>query len=196
MILHPATDPDALIECELVPSDFCLAPEYEALSYVWGDNDVPRYIKLVGKVFQTTANLYEALLALRQQSKPRRLWVDATCVNQGDKGERNQQVTLMSDIHLNASRVVIWLGTASEDSHLVFQHLAKFRQHQEDVKSGRSFPTDPFGESHINPPGYEGATRAALEGLFRRPWFFSTWVIQEKVLSKEAMVCCGSESAS
>lgn len=62
--------------------------------------------------------------------------------------------------------------------------------------SGRCRPTDPFGESHVNMPMYTGATHAAVQRLFQRPWFFRTWVIQEKVLSKEAIVCCGPESAS
>lgn len=196
MILHPATDPVSLIECELVASDLSLIPEYEALSYIWGDNSVPRYIKLDSKVLQVTPNLYEALLALRLESQPRHLWVDAICINQCDTDERNQQVTLMGDIFRNACRVLIWLGKTCEDSHLVFQHLAEFQKHQDDVLSGRARPTDPFGESHINPPHYQGPTLAAFQRLCRRPWFFRTWVIQEKALSKEAIVCCGSDSAS
>lgn len=197
MILHPSRDPEAPIECELVQYALFLAPEYEAISYVWGDNTVPRYIRLNRKVLQITSNLYDALLALRRESEPRHLWVDAVCINQGDVSERNQQVTLMGDIYMGASRVVIWLGNAGEDSHLVFQHIARFLQHQDDVFSGRCRPTDePINESHINMPPYEGATGAALDRLFQRPWFFRTWVIQEKVLSKEALVCCGSESAS
>lgn len=196
MILRPSRDPGAVIECEFVQYALCLAPEYEALSYVWGDSTVLRYIRLNRKVLQITPNLYEALLALRRESKPRHLWVDAVCINQRDIGERNQQVTLMGDIYMSASRVVIWLGNAGENSHLVFQHIARFRQHQDDVLSGRCRPIDPHGESHVNMPLYAGATHAALQKLFQRPWFFRTWVIQEKVLSKEAMVCCGPESAS
>ncbi|KAF3762911.1 hypothetical protein M406DRAFT_72882 [Cryphonectria parasitica EP155] len=195
MILHPATDSGSLIECELVASDLSLNPDYETLSYVWGDSPVSRYIKLDGKVFQVKPNLYEALLALRLQSQPRHLWVDATCINQCDTNERNQQVTLMGDIYRNACRVLVWLGKASEDSHLVFQHLAEFQKHRDDVLSGRARPKDPFGESHVNPPLYQGPTLAAFRRLCRRPWFFRTWVIQEKALSKEAIICCGSDSA-
>lgn len=117
IILHPAKDPGSLIECEIVQSALCLAPEYEALSYVWGSNTVPRYIRLDDKVLQITSNLYEGLLALRRESEPRHLWVDAVCINQRDTEERNQQVTLMGDIYMNASRVVIWLGNAGEESH-------------------------------------------------------------------------------
>lgn len=180
MILHPASDPSAVIDCEFEPSGLYLAPKYEALSYVWGNKTIPRYIRLDRKILQITPNLYEALLALRRASEPRRLWVDAICINQHDVNERNQQVTLMGNIYMNASRVVIWLGNSGEDSHLVFQHIARFRD----------------DESHIDMPRYEGATLAALQRLFQRPWFFRTWVIQEKVLSKEAMICCGPESAS
>lgn len=196
MKLHPATDSSTPIECELILSDLSVKPDYDALSYVWGDKSVPRYIKLDSKVFQVTSNLYEALLALRVGSNPRCLWVDAICINQRDIIERNQQVTLMGDIYMNANKVFVWLGQAGEDSNLVFQHLADFRQHQDDVLSGRVRPRDPFDESHVNPPHYLGPTRAAFERLCQRPWFFRTWAIQEKALSKEAIVCCGSDSAS
>lgn len=196
MVLHPASDPRTVIECGFEQSSLCLPPEYEALSYVWGTNNVPRYIRLDGRVLQITPSLYDALLALRRDSEPRRLWVDAICINQRDVDERNRQVTLMGDIYMNAIRVVIWLGNSGKDSHLVFQHIARFRQHQEDVSSGRSRPPDDYGESHINMPRYKGATLEALHRLSQRPWFFRTWVIQEKVLSKEAMICCGPESAT
>lgn len=195
MFLHPATDTGSLIECELVTSDLSLTPDYETLSYVWGDSSVPRYITLDGKVLRIMPNLYEALLALRLESRPRRLWVDAICINQCDTDERNQQVALMGDIYRNACRVLVWLGKACEDSHLVFEHLAEFQKHRDDVISGRARPTDLSGESHINPPHYRGPTLAAFRRLCWRPWFFRTWVIQEKALSKEAIICCGSDSA-
>ncbi|PMD49667.1 uncharacterized protein K444DRAFT_670555 [Hyaloscypha bicolor E] len=187
LILHAATDSGFLIECELVSSDLSLAPDYEALSYVWGDNSVPRYIKLDSKVLQITPNLYEALLAFRLESKPRHLWVDAICINQCDIGERNQQVTLMRDIYMNASRVLVWLGKSGEDSHLVFQHHAQWRQEYK-------LRGSPVEES--NPPAYKGSTLTAFHRLCQRPWFFRTWVIQEKALSKAAIVCCGSDSAA
>jgi len=102
----------------------------------------------------------------------------------------------MSDIYMNTSIIMIWLGNVGEEPHLVFQHLARFWQYQYDVCSGRSRPTDLCGKSHLNPPRYRGATSAAVETPCQRPWFFRAWVIQEKVLSRESTICCGSGSAT
>lgn len=193
IILCPAAGAGFFIECELITSDLSSTADYEALSYVWGDDFVPKYIKLDDKVLQVTSNLYEALLVLQLPSKPRHLWIDAICINQHDVKERNQQVTLMGDIYMKASQVVIWLGQAGEDSHLVYQHIASNKQQRQDMKSSHAF------RSHVDwAPRhyYEGPTFVAFQRLCRRPWFFRTWVIQEKALSKEAVVYCGSDSAT
>lgn len=188
VILRPAAEAGSFIECDLVTSDLSFTADYEALSYVWGDYSVPKYIKLDGKVFQVTPNLYEALLVLQLPSKPRHLWIDAICINQHDVKERNQQVTRMGDIYMKASQVVIWLGQAGEDSHLFYQHLANIK----DMESSCAF------RSRMDwvPRQYEVPTLVAFQRLCQRPWFFRTWVIQEKGLSKKAIVCCGSDSAT
>lgn len=79
---------------------------------------------------------------------------------------------------------------------LIFQHLARFRQHQDGVISCRSKPTDAYGESHLKAPAYRGAMSAAVERLCQRAWFCRKWVIQEKVVSRQAIICCGFESAT
>lgn len=59
-------------------------PRYEALSYTWGDlsDKVPIYLE--GSFFPVTKNLHLALRRLRHVDKPRRMWVDALCINQSD----------------------------------------------------------------------------------------------------------------
>lgn len=82
-----------MIECEYVPSNLCLIPEYEALRCVWGKSTAPKYMRLDGKLLQITLNLYDSLVALRQRSKPQRLLrFDAVRINQRDIDDRNQQV--------------------------------------------------------------------------------------------------------
>lgn len=80
MILHPTTDPGVL-NGEFVPSNSCLTPEKEALSYLWDGSTSPRSIKLDGKALQITLNLGNALLAFQHKFKSRRLCVDAICIN-------------------------------------------------------------------------------------------------------------------
>jgi hypothetical protein len=61
-------------------------------------------------------NLEAALLYLRQEHEPRRLWIDAICVDQKNLTERSCQVQRMSDIYKLAERVVVWLGPEESDS--------------------------------------------------------------------------------
>jgi hypothetical protein len=72
----------AQIECRLsVASLRDENPEYEALSYCWGDKSNLEEIMLQTQPFKVRKNLYRALIRLRQQDKPRTLWIDALCIN-------------------------------------------------------------------------------------------------------------------
>ena len=97
---------------------------YDALSYVWGDPNVTRDVKIVlpddtEKTFRVTENLFAALVALRHQNKSRVLWIDAICIDQANLDERSHQVQRMLDIYQQARGVVVWLGlepTAATES--------------------------------------------------------------------------------
>ncbi|KAF5565305.1 heterokaryon incompatibility het-6 [Fusarium napiforme] len=168
------TDP---LVARLVDSDITFQPDYEALSYVWGDITPVRYISLGDQDICITPNLHSALVHLRSPDTVRTLWVDALCINQSVHGERNQQVRIMGDIYKSARQVVVWLGDAADDSHLVFQHL-----------NDESIP-DLFRDDSSPPED----KRRAWCALIKRPWFFRTWVIQEIALAKRAVMMCGEE---
>jgi hypothetical protein len=63
---------------------------------------------------QSRQNLFEALLHLRGKKETRILWVDAVCINQQDKSERNEQVRWMGEIYSSVQQVIIWLGKEAE----------------------------------------------------------------------------------
>ena len=109
--------------------------------------------------------------------RPRLLWTDAICINWVDIKDRNQQVALLRDTCLTASQLVVWLGEAADNSHLVFDHLKNCRaKHQVDWTV------------------YAGETREAFLKLCQRPWFFRTPSAQELALSTEnAVVMCGQD---
>lgn len=80
---------------QLVSSSLLANPNYEALSYTWGDTSVRKPMTLCRQLFFVLENLDAALRSLRHARKDRVLWVDALCTNQQDLDERRQQVQQM-----------------------------------------------------------------------------------------------------
>jgi hypothetical protein len=105
------------LHTEILDPDSGQHPSYDALSYAWGSTKDP------GEVFiedpqepqefrrlRVTQNLAAALLHIRDEHEPCRLWIDAICVDQKNLQERSSQVQRMRDIYKLADRVVVWLG--------------------------------------------------------------------------------------
>ncbi|KAK3290852.1 uncharacterized protein B0H64DRAFT_446673 [Chaetomium fimeti] len=57
-----------------------------------------------------------ALRRLRHPTKPRRVWVDAVCVNRADAAEKSRQVAALDEIYCAARRVVVDVGERGEGS--------------------------------------------------------------------------------
>jgi hypothetical protein len=81
-------------------------PEYEALSYVWGDPKITHLICVDGADYAVTTNLETALRYIRLKDCPRKMWIDAICINQSDISERNHQVKKMRLIYRTVSTVL------------------------------------------------------------------------------------------
>jgi hypothetical protein len=93
----------------LITTDLRASPEYDAVSYVWGD-PAPRFNLIIdGKLLKIAENLQKALVAMRLEDESRTLWVDAVCINQDDTHERGHQVQLMRTIYTTARLVRVWL---------------------------------------------------------------------------------------
>ncbi|KAK4901388.1 hypothetical protein LTR27_001946 [Elasticomyces elasticus] len=138
------------------------APEYEALSYVWGETTGSRAILLAGEEHKVTANLHGALGALRYTDRPRLLWVDAVCINQADILERNTQVAIMGSIYRKALRTVVWLDGIKGD---VVEHIRIVSQN----------PSTHFQKLPIH----------AVLQIIKGAWWNRVWTLQEAVLGKE-----------
>lgn len=109
LTLHPGQF-DEDIRCSLHTASLTSKPQYEALSYVWGDAADTLPVIVGGHEKQVTTNLEAALRHLRWQEKPRILWIDAICINQDDIEERSAQVPMMGDVYRQATSVIVWLG--------------------------------------------------------------------------------------
>jgi hypothetical protein len=98
---------------------------FSTLSYVWGVDarDHP-FIKCGTFNMPVTVNCYSALLHLRRKLGDFSIWIDAICINQMDKGEKEQQIPLMGSIYSSAETVYVWLGESSPQSDRAMSYLA------------------------------------------------------------------------
>jgi hypothetical protein len=81
------------------------SPPFEALSYVLGVTST-----MHGSRRWTVHHLLElqkALLRLRQSHAGKRLWTDATCIDQSDIPERNVLMPMMKEMYSKADAVNI-----------------------------------------------------------------------------------------
>jgi Heterokaryon incompatibility protein (HET) len=105
------------IVCDLTHDSYeTQKSQYEALSYVWGDETIRKAIQIGGKQLHVTESLHIALQYLRYSDRSRLLWIDAVCINQGDLEERGQQVSCMGRIYENCRRVVVWLSKPNAEA--------------------------------------------------------------------------------
>jgi Heterokaryon incompatibility protein (HET) len=106
------------IKCELEVVGLGERLGFEAVSYEWGEEMAldPIYLKPKGfpddryTEHEVRANLFSALQNFRRGDSDRTIWVDAISINQSYIEERNQQVSLMTEIYQDCSGVLIWLG--------------------------------------------------------------------------------------
>lgn len=216
MVIDNAANIDAPISCSLEDHATNDDLGYEALSYTWGHEPADIPISLGGKRFLCRKNLVGALRALRRSDKQLLLWVDAICINQADKAERNNQVLQMHEVYCRAERVNVWLGEASAGSDRGMELLAEFskrvRSHSVvkvgstwDNVSGRLLGATPTLSEDEFSVGYEPVFAMFDDlqhvkdldeavNLLRRSWWTRMWTLQESVLGSQVDVYCGSKT--
>ena len=190
-------------------------PDFEALSYTWGDQSNPELISLTRRLPSPSApttvpevvaigpNLVAALRQLRHASEPRQLWCDSICINQGDIQERASQVLLMGDIYTYAQRVIVWLGVESKASRLAVETLrhagSQLDHHSLLDDVARNMITfredaDPVFRGQGNQLPFSEDQWQAIADLLTRPWFRRLWIRQEITLANDdAVVVVGDQ---
>ena len=161
-----------------------LAPRYDAVSYSWGDDKTPRWIKVNGFMLQIRKTLSILLKASVHRTPPLRpLWIDQISLNQEDDLEKAVQVPLMGKVYEKASRTIVWLGESDENTFdtLVFmKSVMKYSESNEDMGS--------IGEDHLHPQEWKDVRR-----YLQRPWFERLWVLQEVLLSDNIEILCHAQ---
>lgn len=154
------------------------SPEYEALSYCWGDAKEVTSITIDESAINITKNLRSALRHLRNKTATRLLWIDALCIDQHNLDEQMQQVGIMRKIYQNAVRTVIWLGLASQNSGLAFSACSAIAE--QTLLSNETITKEmqqlSQNKDSISSPTIKGEILteiqiSAIESLVARPWF-------------------------
>ncbi|KAF1834473.1 hypothetical protein BDW02DRAFT_498165 [Decorospora gaudefroyi] len=177
VVLLPGQPADP-IRCDIVHENLEDDPEYDAVSYVWatenGDVSFCKSIQIRhGGSMPITANCDAALRQLRHRGLPRRVWIDAICIDQTNIEERNHQVYLMSLIYSRARSVRICIQERSSPARLLaYSQLFKWLQGV-DVEDSREFQT--------------------LQRFVSLRYFRRVWVIQEVALANLAYLLFNDE---
>ncbi|KAE9365013.1 HET-domain-containing protein [Stipitochalara longipes BDJ] len=182
-------DKDTVPRCHISAVPFNQVEDnYEALSYCWGDSNNKVDIICNERRLAVTANLYDALQALRDAQKPRVLWVDAMCINQTDNAEKSHQVRSMDKIYKNARAVPVWLGKDDEE---IAEDCFKLVRETVNHMGPQLEQLEEYGITGVNwslAPAVticnDGARWAKVKTLTDLPWFSRVWVVQEVALAK------------
>lgn len=171
---------------------------YEAISYVWGNPTRTHCIALCSGSCELaiTESADSALRGLRHATEPRRLWIDAICINQTDNEEKAVQVRKMNKVYRNAERVLVWLGNDEDDDGLGSRVVAFVRSFNVEIRGypdvfPRVHPTTlkEKAQRHLH-----ATTLEPLSAFLDKTWFKRRWVVQEVGCSREALIHCGNYS--
>ncbi|KAF2663438.1 HET-domain-containing protein [Microthyrium microscopicum] len=195
-------DFDDPVKCEIITTEFDVAPAYEPISYCWGTAKWKEEITVDGKPFPITISLYDALRHFRRQMVPRILWADGICINQDSKGERGHQVSFMGQIYNRGEQLLIWLGETPRtvDVAGAVNLMKEFNLYMtSEVERIRTISSGHIWEIiyQIPPIPMEHPLMQAfsawdaIQQLLERPWFTRLWVIQEVGLAAGATAYCG-----
>ncbi|KAF2826797.1 hypothetical protein CC86DRAFT_466604 [Ophiobolus disseminans] len=188
---------------------------FEALSYCWGDQNFVRELRINRQTMHITESLATALESI-QSEEDILLWADAICVNQQDPIEKTEQAQLMRDIYKTASRVIIWLGPSTPDTHETMQEMQKLGSSLVDAGLWGFTPKDVIywdvedndtskvasakrviekikAEHLTKVRGNERPFQWAKSDLGKRKWFYRMWCIQECTNARIATFRCGND---
>ncbi|KAH7407174.1 heterokaryon incompatibility protein-domain-containing protein [Cadophora sp. MPI-SDFR-AT-0126] len=189
------------IRCRLNHVDFAQKPQYEALSYVWGETSETKEVFCDEIPMQITRSLHGALRHLRHKSTERVLWADAVCINQRDNVEKSHQVALMGEIYSNCSQVLVWIGEDIDGLSGTFRIVQEL--HEIFLQTEDDYPYEeltfegallPGSSTFSNLLRTQDLWKETFLRLIRQPWFLRRWVIQEIAKAPAATVICGFEA--
>jgi hypothetical protein len=168
--------------------------EYEALSYVWGEDDMQKEVDIAGQRTPVTDNLHSALHRLRHPTKTRTIWIDQLCIDQSYNLERSSQVAMMRDIYRRCSCCIIWLGElngiSSQSASDVFEFIKEVA-----AVVGTEYQGLPTLFKDTS-EGEKARDAFAAFAMYGNSWWSRIWTVQEAIIPHHAMFIWGHLSVS
>lgn len=196
-------------------------PEYHALSYCWGDPDLPLVKILLDEIeVEVTISLNQALKSFRHESKTMVFWADAICINQNDPEEKAEQIKMMREIYSCATVVDVFLGPgtpgtdkameAVQDIGQAAYHAGVLSITVESMRDCGFYIRDDHEGYGFNRPKIDDPLAGVKRSLYQlamdigtkfpytewseignREYWNRLWIMQEFCLGKELMITCG-----
>ncbi|CAN9346902.1 unnamed protein product [Alternaria sp. RS040] len=173
--IHPDPSSDGHTQLEIRHAS--THSTYICLSYVWGEEQTLRWIRLGGRrgrLFQVRQNLHAFLASASKKPHicSEWLWIDALCIDQSNNSERSHQVQQMGQIFSHAIKVISWLG----DDERIAQFLRE---------SSSPLSLDMVYPQH-NRPG--------MSHFFKSDYWDRAWITQEVGLARSiTFMACNEE---
>lgn len=145
-------------------------PQYETISYCWGDASLRNVLTLNDHPVSVPASTAAALRCIRNLDTDRTVWLDAVCIDQRNIDERSQQVGMMGDIYRKGSCNLIYLG-----DHEMEDAMASIKAILEEANQTEGSFTLLRNElgawQYSSTPIHTGYNVEALINFFAIPWF-------------------------
>jgi hypothetical protein len=187
-------------------------PKYDAISYCWGDAKDLCKVQINGYEAPLRRHVSAMLGSLYHNHRVTRVWLDMICINQDDPIERNEQVSKMGKIYSRSQTVYAWLGEADRETDCIFDVLLAFRDEVKeevlppdlDAAERLASHRELFREIYLKRAGCFPKRNESddeklheefnwLRPLYARPYWGRLWIVQELILAKKVIICCGSK---
>ncbi|KAF3810922.1 hypothetical protein GCG54_00003100 [Colletotrichum gloeosporioides] len=201
VVLHPSTNIDAPLVCDLTEVNLDSPPEYETLSYTWNDESPSESMTVMSTSYDCqslllTPNCASALRVLRKRIVSETvaqigLWVDAICINQSSNAEKSTQVGMMAEIYNRAARVILWLGMSwapPDLKSLWMIQLIRFTT-TNGYEPEWLIPLMKWLHPIVGNLVAKGRRKDIISNISRAPYWSRMWTLQECTHTTSALLC-------
>ncbi|KAI3584123.1 heterokaryon incompatibility protein-domain-containing protein [Fusarium oxysporum f. sp. albedinis] len=159
--------------------------EWNAVSYVWGNQSPLCRITVDGLERRITQNVFRILWELRHPVEKMPLWIDALCINQDDNKEKNIQVAMMRQVYQNARSVIVWLcADPDEASRCVVDAVQWLDKGLDECSLAKKEPL----LTCFRQQSSDSYCLIPFQRVLKLPWFERIWVVQEAAFARNLLV--------